>query len=77
MSHKPTASRTDVIAAVAILAGVLIGAPMGLISWTCHARWSDFESDWGPIAGCRVKIDGKWIPENRVREWGSKEGRDG
>lgn len=38
---------------------------------TCHASWakSGFATSWGPFQGCLVQLpDGRWIPENRVRE---------
>jgi len=37
----------------------------------CSSRWghSGLETSWGPIQGCLVKIEnGRWIPDDRVRE---------
>jgi hypothetical protein len=38
----------------------------------CNSRWSKsgFDSSYGPIQGCLVKMkDGRWIPEGRYREF--------
>lgn len=40
-----------------------------IASAACGAKWSDFENDFGLFSGCRVKVDGKWIPEDRIRKW--------
>jgi len=34
----------------------------------CYARWGDFEAEWSYWAGCRVEIDGKLVPEDRIRK---------
>ena len=33
----------------------------------CHARWeqSGYEANWGPVQGCLIKVEGKWIPADR------------
>lgn len=35
----------------------------------CHSRWSGsrYSVSWGPLAGCRVFVNGQWMPEDRVR----------
>lgn len=35
----------------------------------CEARWSDYQHRFSIIGGCQVKIDGKWTPEDRIREF--------
>ncbi len=37
-------------------------------SISCGQRWSDYDSSYSILAGCRVNIDGKWTPEDRIRE---------
>lgn len=39
-------------------------------SWSCGARWSDsgFESRYGMATGCKINVEGRWIPEDRYRE---------
>ena len=34
---------------------------------SCGYRWGDFETVWRPFAGCMVKIDGKFVPQDNVR----------
>lgn len=39
--------------------------------FSCAARWSEssMQTSWGPIQGCKVQLpDGRWLPEDRVRE---------
>jgi hypothetical protein len=35
----------------------------------CAARWADsgYSSSYDPHAGCRVKVNGKWMPEKLLR----------
>jgi len=39
-------------------------------SYECSAKWekSGMATDWGPIQGCLIKRDGKWIPSENYRE---------
>jgi len=40
----------------------------GFNSLTCKTRWDGtFDTSYGPIAGCRLKINGAWIPEQNYR----------
>lgn len=49
----------------------LIGLVWAANAWTCSARWSGtYETDYGLMSGCRVLVDGKMFPEDRVREVG-------
>jgi hypothetical protein len=35
----------------------------------CHARWahSGYTTDYGMWSGCKVQINGAWLPERAVR----------
>lgn len=37
---------------------------------SCAPSWegSGFETDWTFWGGCRIKVDGKWTPEDNYRE---------
>lgn len=57
------------VAAVALL--VIFCAAWAISAAQCGSKWegSGLKSDYGLIAGCRVKLpDGRWLPEERVRE---------
>lgn len=34
----------------------------------CAQKFQDYEHQWGPIQGCLVKYDGKWIPADNFYE---------
>ncbi len=58
-----------VVWSLAIIGVTLIGG----ILWNsaaCNAKWtrSGFESDYGIIQGCVIKVKGRWIPEERYRD---------
>jgi hypothetical protein len=38
--------------------------------WSCHSKWSKsgFATSWGPVQGCLIKVNDKWIPEGSYRE---------
>lgn len=48
---------------------LLIAALIWFKAEQCDARWSDYQHEWGLVSGCRVKIDGRWVPADRVREF--------
>ena len=53
---------------ILVVSGVAgIGYPLEKAS--CEARWADsnYESDYGFFAGCRIKIKGVWIPDAALR----------
>jgi len=55
-----------VLLCIVFLVGYFIYAP-----WSCHSRWdeSKLQASWGPVKGCLVKLpDGRWLPEDRLRE---------
>ena len=33
----------------------------------CSYRWSGFTTQYSMLFGCKVEIDGKFVPEDRVR----------
>ncbi len=33
----------------------------------CRYRWSGFTTEYSMLSGCKVEIDGKFVPEDRVR----------
>ena len=39
-------------------------------SAACHSKWgsSGFSSSYGPLQGCLIQHEGKWIPEHNYRE---------
>lgn len=49
-----------------VFAGILIGVHFGNAT-VCNWRWPDHDSHYGLTTGCMVSIDGKRIPEDRVR----------
>lgn len=72
MKHKQR-GYTDLIVnliLLGIVAAVIVGALFAK-PFACHAKWSrsGMQSSWGPLQGCVVRMpDGRWIPEERVRE---------
>lgn len=54
--------------------GLIVLVVVGTFWWSaaaCSSKWdrSGMQSSWGPIQGCVVKLpDGRWLPEERVRE---------
>ena len=56
---------------VAIGFGVIIGVVLGgsalFAAVQCGAKTPGMDSDWGPVQGCMVKVNGKWVPYDRWR----------
>jgi len=54
--------------AVIIGIGFVMGSIIGLFS--CSAQWSrsGYDYSYGPVKGCVVHINGRWIPADNVRE---------
>lgn len=52
----------------------LLAVPIWMIfsSIECHSKWGRAgmtDVAWGPMQGCLVKLpDGRWMPEDRIRE---------
>jgi hypothetical protein len=37
---------------------------------SCYARWAgSYETEWGFLSGCRVKVGDQWLPEKSVRKF--------
>lgn len=37
-------------------------------AYACQARWDGmFMASWGPAQGCRIYVQGQWIPETAWR----------
>lgn len=53
-----------------IVAVVLLGMAWGLASYRCSSKWSQsgMATSWGPIQGCLIQRDGRWIPSENYRE---------
>lgn len=39
-------------------------------TYTCSAKWnnSGMNSSWGPVQGCLIQHNGRWIPADNFRE---------
>lgn len=63
-----------------VAAGVIVALVLYFIGLAgCHARWADsgMRVRYSFMAGCRVQqADGRWIPEDRVRELREWRGED-
>lgn len=60
----------NTLIASAILVGVILvigGAGLLFRSYTCHARWPDDPTEFLWTSGCMVRVNGKLVPEDRVR----------
>lgn len=57
------------IVALFALSGLFVLIAWPFMSWSCSARWEGTcETQYGPVQGCRVKVNGVFFPEDRVRE---------
>lgn len=51
------------LAFIGVLLIVIVSAVTTLVGAQCKAQWQDtFPVKFDPIAGCRIQVDGKWIP---------------
>lgn len=60
-----------VLAAGLVVLAVTLGPLVAVTAVSCSSRWdgSGLATSWGPLQGCKVKLpDGRWMPEDRVRE---------
>jgi hypothetical protein len=55
---------------VAFIIAAIIGVAIIFSSYRCSAHWagSGMSTNYGPIQGCLIQHDGKWIPEQNYRE---------
>ncbi len=35
--------------------------------WSCHSKWSEYKVSYGPIQGCMIKVNDKFIPAENYR----------
>lgn len=58
------------MAVTCAMIAVLLMAAWGLSVYRCGARWdrSGMASEFRVFAGCLVKTDHGWVPEDRFRE---------
>lgn len=59
--------------AFTFLALVVVGGLLLLSAffnnWSCSSRWSGtYQTEYGIMSGCRVKVDNKWMPERNLRQ---------
>jgi hypothetical protein len=50
---------------IAVLFSILFGS-YKVNEYSCHARYSAFQTDFGVFTGCRINIDGKLIPSEQA-----------
>ena len=55
---------------IGTILGVVVGALFLFNSYVCSSRWekSGFATSWGPIQGCLIQHEGRWIPEENYRD---------
>jgi hypothetical protein len=62
------ATRAVIAVFVIVVGAVFVALPMAVFApKMCAARWAEWETDWGFIAGCRVEVNGRFMPEKNVR----------
>lgn len=58
-----------------ILLALIFGGIYKIDQTSCHSRWegSGMPTTYSFMGGCKVQLpDGKWIPEDRYREFSDK-----
>lgn len=58
-----------VIIAALVALSLVIGGALYMDKVTCDSKWQEFEHSWGPIEGCRIKNNGRWVPAENYREF--------
>lgn len=54
--------------ATVLLLVVIIAVARPIAGYACSARWSpDYEAEYFWFGGCKVKVNGKFMPEKNVR----------
>ncbi len=51
-----------------LFVGISFGA-VQLDKYKCYSAWSDYETQWGFMTGCRIKHNGLWVPAKNFREF--------
>ena len=65
--------RWDIAVSIVIAAvlGVMVALPIIAVikaqPAACAARWEPRETEYDRLSGCRVKINGAFVPEDNVR----------
>lgn len=73
MGNKKGVTAVEVFAYIVIIAVVIFGIAFtgtgdtNYLECKSKAKKMGFESDWGPIQGCMIKVHGKWIDINKYR----------
>jgi len=63
-----------IVAFFVFMVGGLIGGNTWLMLWmgskSCHAKWgmAGYETHYDPWTGCMVRVGGKWIPVETIRD---------
>ena len=57
-----------ILGCLLLVLGLIIGA-ITFSSYECHskAEKQGYECSWGPVQGCMIKVDGKWIDYKKWR----------
>lgn len=52
---------------IVLVTGLIMGIPWSIKSYICHATWDDsgMPVRYRLIAGCQLRIESGWIPEER------------
>ena len=52
-----------------VFLGVALGGYLVFDYNQCHtkAKMQGYECEWGPVQGCMVKVDGKWVDYDKWR----------
>ncbi len=59
---------TILVLAACLILGGFYWAAYEFKSYACEARWQGtYETEYHLFSGCRVKVDGKFLPEANVR----------
>lgn len=65
----------EFLAIVVLPVLVILAVILPIIAWgdyaSCNSRWakSGYETSWGPLQGCLIKVDNKWIPDKMLRRF--------
>lgn len=54
---------------IILIAAMLLVIPVSsfIDAQVCAYRWSDFNTEYSLLSGCKVEIDGRFVPEDMVR----------
>ena len=65
-----TVAQILVAVSILTLVAIFVYLPFVLLRWECASKWelSGMATSYGPIQGCLIQHDGRWIPEQNYRE---------